>query len=264
MQAKVQCCNYENCPAEIKSVMGEVVEIFKDVLRDNLVGVYLHGSLAMGCFNPKYSDIDLLVVAKNKLPHETKRKVIDSILRITQTRKLPKKEIEFSIILKKYLDNFEYLTPFELHYSITHKEKYVVDPAYMCENDKDPDLAAHIMVVVKRGICLYGKPISDVFKPIPEKYYLRSILYDVEDWCTEDPVYRILNLCRVLYYLKEKVISSKDEGGTWALENTLAKYKKLVRSAIVAYRGFAGKIRWNEKELSEFYHYMMKQIDELK
>lgn len=28
-------------------------------LQDKLTGIYLHGSLAMGCYNPESSDIDL-------------------------------------------------------------------------------------------------------------------------------------------------------------------------------------------------------------
>jgi hypothetical protein len=31
----------------------------QDILKENLVGMYLHGSLAMDCFNPARSDIDL-------------------------------------------------------------------------------------------------------------------------------------------------------------------------------------------------------------
>ena len=33
-----------------------------DIFGKDLTGVYLHGSLAMGCFNPQKSDIDLMVV----------------------------------------------------------------------------------------------------------------------------------------------------------------------------------------------------------
>ncbi|MDQ0195648.1 nucleotidyltransferase domain-containing protein [Paenibacillus wynnii] len=36
-------------------------------LSGNLLGIYLHGSLAMGCFNPLKSDIDFLIVVKDKL-----------------------------------------------------------------------------------------------------------------------------------------------------------------------------------------------------
>lgn len=261
---KQKCYNYKNSPPEIKLAIKEIIESLKNILQDNLVGVYLHGSLAMGCFNPEYSDIDFLIVAGNKLDFETKRNIIDSIIRISKSKKLPKKEVEFTIILKKYLDNFEYPTPFELHYSITHKEKYFNDPLYICGDKKDQDLAAHMTIVYVRGICLYGKPINEIFKPIAEEYYLKSIFYDIEDFCTDDPIYRILNLCRVFYYLKEKVVSSKDEAGVWTLEKLPSKYKNLVKNAVERYRGSQENAAWNKRELSGFYNYMVEQIKQAK
>ncbi|HJW82735.1 MAG TPA: hypothetical protein VJ754_00380, partial [Anaerolineae bacterium] len=38
------------------------------ILGENLVGVYLHGSLALGCFNPAQSGVDLLVVRRQTRP----------------------------------------------------------------------------------------------------------------------------------------------------------------------------------------------------
>jgi len=42
-------------------LLESFVERNKEILEDSLVGIYLHGSAAMGCFNPAKSDIDLLV-----------------------------------------------------------------------------------------------------------------------------------------------------------------------------------------------------------
>lgn len=46
---------------EINDLISTFVDSTKDILGENLVGVYLHGSLAMGCFNPQRSDIDLII-----------------------------------------------------------------------------------------------------------------------------------------------------------------------------------------------------------
>ena len=46
------------------TLLKALVEAAKGAFGANLTGVYLHGSLAMGCFNPKKSDIDLLVVVE--------------------------------------------------------------------------------------------------------------------------------------------------------------------------------------------------------
>jgi predicted nucleotidyltransferase len=45
----------------------DFVSKLSEMLGSNLVGVYLHGSLAMGCFNPHASDIDVLVITQRRV-----------------------------------------------------------------------------------------------------------------------------------------------------------------------------------------------------
>ena len=50
---------------ELRELLDDFIKNSKNILNSNLTGIYLHGSAAMGCFNDKKSDIDLLVVVKN-------------------------------------------------------------------------------------------------------------------------------------------------------------------------------------------------------
>ena len=43
-------------------LINEFTEQSRKILKENLTGIYLHGSSVMGCFNPEKSDIDLIVV----------------------------------------------------------------------------------------------------------------------------------------------------------------------------------------------------------
>ena len=52
-------------PVETEKIINDFVEQSKAILQTNLVGVYLHGSAVMGCFNPLKSDLDLIVVVDN-------------------------------------------------------------------------------------------------------------------------------------------------------------------------------------------------------
>ena len=64
----------------------------------------------------------------------------------------------------------------------------------------DPDLAAHFTILYHRGKCLYGKEIREVFGEVPKEDYFDSIRKDIAgslDEIASDPVYFILNLCRV-------------------------------------------------------------------
>ena len=250
--------SYEKCPEDVKKLIDDIVESFKKTLKDNLVGIYLHGSLAMGCFNPDYSDIDMLVVVERKMSVRDKERFIKDFLDTIRGRKLPEKGIEFSVIQIGNLENFE------LHYSKMWEKAYEQNDIDFSKQNRDPDLAAHILVVLKRGIRLHGKPVKEVFKPIPERFYVESILYDAEDIRRdpmEDPVYSILNLCRVLYYLKEKVISSKREAGYWAIEMLPENFKGMIEKALAVYEGKISGVEWDEKEVREFVEHVFSLIE---
>lgn len=248
----------------IKDILDSIVTSYHDILKDNLIGIYVHGSLAMNCFNAQTSDIDFLVVVKENIDFNIKRKLIDVLLNLSEVG--PQKGFEMSVLLEKDLKHFTFPTPFVLHFSDAYKEKYKQDYSYMCDNGKDPDLAAHITVTVSRGICIFGKPINAVFEPVQRKFYIESIIYDIEN-AKEDilksPMYVVLNLCRVLYYLKESVICSKKEGGEWACSNVNAPYDVVIKAALLAYKN-TGILNYNNELLIDFADYMLEKINSLK
>lgn len=193
---------------ELQSYIDDITNVFVKEMEDNLVGVYLHGSIAMGCFNPKTSDVDLLVICKKEITNDIKRRIIDKLLEMTKGNR---NQLEMSIILERYFSDFVYPTPFELHY---FHPKYLTDENYICggEGFYDPDLAGHIMVTYHRGITLCGKEVKEVFKPIDKQFYIDSIFNDVQEaipGITKKPVYFTLNLCRVMYFLNDGIVSSK-------------------------------------------------------
>ena len=64
---------WADCPDPYKIQVNTFLEELQKVLGDDLVGVYLHGSLALKCFNPIRSDINLLVVSSQPLSSAQKR-----------------------------------------------------------------------------------------------------------------------------------------------------------------------------------------------
>ena len=61
-------------------LLDDFVQQSRNILEDNLVGIYLHGSAVMGCFNNQKSDIDLLIVIKDDISNEVKRQYMDMVL----------------------------------------------------------------------------------------------------------------------------------------------------------------------------------------
>ncbi len=222
--------------------MDTVIDLFtekaREMLRDNLVGVYLHGSAVMGCYNPAKSDIDLIVVVKEPLEDGVKRRYLDMVIRLNE--KGPAKGIEMSVVTRSVCRPFVYPTPFDLHFSVAHLAWYQKDPEDYIRKMKgtDKDLAAHFTIIGKRGKCLWGMPIEEVFDPVPAADYMDSIredIADAEEEIMDNPMYLILNLARVLAYLKEELVLSKKEGGEWALRNIPEKYHPLIRTALQEY-----------------------------
>jgi hypothetical protein len=55
-----------DCPAEVRGLIGELVDGVTEALEESVVGIYLHGSLVFGDFRPETSDLDLIVVLRSE------------------------------------------------------------------------------------------------------------------------------------------------------------------------------------------------------
>lgn len=245
--------------------LDKIVHLFKGELKENLVGIYLHGSLAMGCFNPQRSDIDFIVVVNESLTAENKKRIAKMVLMLSD--EMPNKNgLEFSVILETYLMPFVYPTPCEFHYSDFHKERYRLDENYLCGGYDDSDLASQLAVAYHRGVPLYGRPLNERYQPVERQYYLASILHDIEGASQDiinNTMYVTLNLCRVLFFLREGVISSKKEGGEWGVSSLPTPYRDLVTQCLEEYTGIASKSGFDNQHLSNFAEYMLQEINQL-
>ena len=223
---------------DFKNLTEQFVNKSKEILKDNLVGIYLHGSSVMGCFNPEKSDIDLIIVVNDKMSDVVKKAYMDMVVELNSFA--PAKGIEMSIVRKEVCNPFVYPTPFELHFSVGHLKWYKDNPEdYILNmNGTDKDLAAHFTIIRKRGKCLYGPPIEEVFSEVPKADYMDSIWFDIAEATediTEDTMYLTLNLARVLAFAKDNLVLSKKEGGDWGLKNVPEKYRSLISEALSEY-----------------------------
>ncbi|WP_026526162.1 aminoglycoside adenylyltransferase domain-containing protein [Butyrivibrio sp. VCD2006] len=246
----------------MEKVLNEFVGRSKEILGDNLVGIYIHGSAVMECFNPKKSDLDLIIVVNEKMDDASKRAFMDMVIELNESG--PAKGIEMSIVTKDSCRPFKYPTPFELHFSVMHLGWYRDNPEDYIQkmNGTDKDLAAHFTIIVKRGKCLYGRAIKEVFAEVPAEDYLDAIWDDIAE-AKEDietnTMYITLNLARVLAYKKEGLVLSKKEGGEWGIKNLPQEYQPLICDALSEYSDgvdadYDLRIAWDYAE------YMLKAI----
>lgn len=251
------------CINEYKDLLDDFVEQSRYILTENLVGIYLHGSAVMGCFNSQKSDIDLIIVVKNDISNEIKKQYMNMVVALNP--KAPAKGIELSIVKENVCAPFVYPTPFELHFSITHLNWYLSNPDDYVEKMKgtDKDLAAHFKIIYHRGKTIFGKDIKSVFFDVSSEDYMDSIWYDIENAkedIIENPMYMTLNLCRVLAYKKNQLILSKQEGGKWGMENIInPDYVHLIADALLEYQTGEAVVP-DAVAAKEFAAYMLEQI----
>ncbi|WP_052345682.1 aminoglycoside adenylyltransferase domain-containing protein [Paucisalibacillus sp. EB02] len=261
--------SWETRTSNIEKFVLTLQAEINEICNHNIIGIYLHGSLAMGGFNPNRSDIDLILVTKEPISRKTKRRLAQLFLSHSNSP-FP---IEISVLNMSQLHNWQHPCPFDFHFSEHWRERYKDDINRATGefiNDSinlDPDLAAYIMIINHRGICLEGKPIVEVFPSVPKSDYLSSIMEDFEDCLVgivDNPIYCSLNLLRVYWYLKEGVISSKQEAGEWGLHILPPKLKSIIQNIVNDYSGKSDTSKIDKKGLLCLRDYIlseMKKID---
>lgn len=245
-----------------RGIMDRICSGYRDILGENLLGIYVHGSIAFGCYNPHKSDIDFLVVTERAPDLLQKQHMLCLLMQLAPCA--PEKGIEMSVVLRRDCRDFSYPTPYQLHYSAAHHAAYEQDLAGHCLRlqGTDADLAAHFTVTRAVGIALIGPEPQEMFAPVPPEDYLASIRYDVESAAEdvrENPVYVILNLCRVLAYMREGAVISKAQGGLWGLQRLPQQYHGLLTGALNAYRG-DGAYHADAEAEQQFVNMMLNEI----
>jgi predicted nucleotidyltransferase len=127
------------------------------ILEDNLIGVYLFGSLTYDDFNPKRSDIDFMVIVKKpvniKNAAELKKFHLDLEKRFPEW----KKRVEASY------------TPLEMLKNIYPPDKprpYFGEGRFYQEADYGNEWLINLYLLEKHGISLTGPDFPTLIKPI--------------------------------------------------------------------------------------------------
>ena len=202
------------------------------ILGGNLVGIYLHGSIAQKAFRWNVSDVDFLLVVQSEPSDDIKRQLLDTTIHLSEFA--PPKGLEWSVVKWSDCLHVSHPVPFCLHYSIAHTQRYLTSPEEYIQNMKgrDGDLAAYFAIVRQCGIVLYGKPIEEVFSPVPQDFVMDSFRQNVVD---DDTPNGILNRCRYEAYRQDGVLLSKIDGAIWALKHLPTELHTRILSAMKNY-----------------------------
>ena len=258
---------YKDLPFDILNQINSVVYIWKRHLGDNLIGVYLHGSIVLNAFNPDSGDIDLLVVVKDSIEVSTKLDIARDIIEIDK-KPCP---LEMSAVKLKDVRNWKTPGNCVFHYSDFWTEKYLErfrNPdleVYVADHEfPDADVTSYIKLLKQCGIVLYGREIEEVFADVSDEDFWMAISADIDeyDFHAYDGSYfasNVLILGRILSFKKEKRILSKYEGGLWMIENVPENLKYLPELAMKIW--FEGEEHiLPEEDLNKLRDYLVGEI----
>ncbi|MDR0272351.1 MAG: DUF4111 domain-containing protein [Clostridiales bacterium] len=258
--------NYENVSPQVKAQIQNVIEIWKSHLGEDLIGIYLHGSIVLNCFvesgeNVK-SDIDILIITGRKIARGERLLIARKIIGVDRTPS----PLEISAVWVGDLIPWKFPALCQFHYSDSWTERYIkmlygeINENFIVDSDfEDEDIASYVHLINQSGICIYGKPIGETFPSVPEEDFWKSISADIDDYDFNayNPRYfasNILILARILSYKREKKILSKYDGGLWALNNVPERLKYIIEGSLNAW--------YHDNEIAN--NFKQEDLDELK
>lgn len=231
--------DYENCPAALQNQVNALTFSLHEFLGDNLIAVYLHGSLASGNFMMENSDIDLLGVVQTRL-NPFKRLAIAQKMLLWNKTPAP---VEISLLAQEHLTETPPLRC-QFHFSPQWAARYQQfiekkDASHwiLKQDFEDPDIPAHIYLARHKSVALLGGRASDVLPKISDEEFLKSACADYRDfhWRTDDLTdcaYQILTFCRILAFKETRKIMSKQKAAQYVLPQLSQKRQALVNRAL--------------------------------
>lgn len=194
-----------------------------------LVGVYLHGSAALGGFRPERSDVDVLVVIAYAVPADRQAALGAALLAASYP--CPGTGLELSVITAATAADLGDCR-FEVH--VASPDEVVVGAGHA----GDTDLILYAEVCRRSGLAASGPPAWSAFGAVPRSRLVTAMLVELE-WGVSSASfeYAVLNACRALRFAADGLLQSKVAGGEWYL--AAHPDASVVRAALARQRGGA-------------------------
>jgi predicted nucleotidyltransferase len=205
----------------VEPQVEQLLAAVRDVLGDDLVGAYLHGSAALGGMRPG-SDLDVIAVSARRLTDEEKQPLAS---RLREISKKPR-PLDFDLVVQSEIRPWRYPPPFDFHYSEWWPG--------MRDRDTNIDLAVLITILLAGGTPIYGPAPASVFDPVPENDFRRTTLLATDEVVRDvkgDTRNVVLTLARIWTSLETGEVLRKDRAARWVLERLPDEHKPVLERA---------------------------------
>lgn len=231
-------------PAQVEAVLT----LFDAVLGPEVVGVYLHGSAALGRLRPR-SDLDILVVTDRPTTHGEKIRVADHLMTVSDREDDPRfaRCLELTIVVQSDVRPWRYPPPIDFLYGEWLRARFErgkVEP----ESPTNPDLAIVLSSVLLANHPLIGPPPAAILDAVPQVDLRRAMTDELPSLLGDldtDTRNVVLTLARIWTTLATGQIRGKDEAADWALARLPAEQRAVLARARAVYLGVEDE-RWDD------------------
>ena len=254
-----------NIPKDLGELLQRVVASFSSILRDNLVGIYLWGSLTYEAFDERCSDVDCIVVTRRDLD-EREFSELDEWFKNAGKHNRWVKRIDMRFVIDvEFLDKSSKCSGF---YPYTGK-------LVRHGSDGNPLIW---MNIGNSGITLWGKDARLIAPAISDQclndalllelHYLREDLHahagNPSDQALAHNAYAVLTACRILYSVHHRTLVSKDQAYAWAIETLPPMWLTVVRKARENRRKNRGSTTPQlEQDATRFVEFVADQVEDV-
>lgn len=225
---------------ETKKQINQCLNFLKEMLAQDLLGVYLYGSSILGGLQ-KYSDIDLFVVTNRATTYAEKAKLTAQLLQISgvymKSTKLP---IEMTIVEKAAVNPWHYPPDFDFQYGEWLRGQFssgVIEP---WSTKKMPDLALLITQVLLASRTLFGADADQLLCKVPYKDFIiatTDALHHLMAELHSDTRNVLLTFARIWSTVATDAIRSKPAAADWVIQHLPAPYHPVMQRAKAIARG---------------------------
>jgi hypothetical protein len=218
------------------AILQLLVPGIQALLGDQLVGVYLFGSLALGDFDPASSDIDFVAVTADEVD-ESHLRALQAFHASLFASGLPlADQVEGAYLSRAALRVYDPATARHPHIDRGEPDLRL-KPFYM-------DWVIQRYSLREHGVVLVGPPIQTLIDPISPAA-LRAAVSDLLHFWWEPMLsdtsrlqhtgylaYAVATMCRMLYTLEHGGLVSKPAAGRWALAHLDKRFASLIQRAL--------------------------------
>jgi hypothetical protein len=231
------------------------------VLGNHFVGLYVHGSLAYGDFNPERSDIDFLVVTDDGLPARLLPELEAMHARLAVSGLTWATKMEGAYIPRTALRRHD-----PLH--ATHP--WLGVDGHFAVEQIGSDWIIQRSILREKGVVVAGPPPQTLIEPVSPDGLRRAVLGSLREWWSppfpsperfesgEYRAYAVLTMCRSLYVLEHGTVASKPFAARWAQSALGEAWAALIAAAAIWQSGMEfDKL----EEMMAFIRYTLEQSD---